>query len=396
MTAVTLSPIYNAYQGFDPNGVPLAGGQLFTYEAGSFSILQTTYSDFAGAIPNSNPIILDSSGRIDTEIWLDSSLQYNFVLEDSSGNTLADTDNVGGIGLPLGGATPVPLKINYQPGNYTLQQTDMNNTLILVNSNTTAMITVPSDATHNFPIGTNILVGWAGLGQVGVQPDGGACVIVSPGTLYIANQNNMAALIKTAANFWYFVGGTGPYMNTANYTLSPLNIVNGTDRTLTIIGAQPNAPVTLTDHLYPSGFEDGGSVIGTTDSSGNFTWTGVGFAWGSDTSAISLLSVGGIPVATFNEFNTATYILTPSNLPEGGIRTLTITGATPLKAVTSQDLLQPSGTLSPSTPGPLGTTDSSGNLTWTGTPFAWGSDTSNTMSLWVNGVLVKSFYEIKV
>ena len=52
-----------------PDGITsLAGGKVFTYEAGT-TTKATTYTDHTGLTPNTNPIILDSEGECD--IWLD-------------------------------------------------------------------------------------------------------------------------------------------------------------------------------------------------------------------------------------------------------------------------------------------------------------------------------------
>ena len=49
-------------QFIDAAGVPLAGGLLYTYAAGT-TTPQTTYTDSTGATANSNPIVLDSRGE---------------------------------------------------------------------------------------------------------------------------------------------------------------------------------------------------------------------------------------------------------------------------------------------------------------------------------------------
>jgi len=58
--AVNLSPVGNGQQFFDNNGVPLSGGLLYTYQAGSSTPL-ATYTDINGTIANPNPIVLNSS-----------------------------------------------------------------------------------------------------------------------------------------------------------------------------------------------------------------------------------------------------------------------------------------------------------------------------------------------
>lgn len=95
---VAISPLFNNPQYFDNDGSPLSGGKIFQYEAGSFSVQQTTYSDAAGATPNPNPIELDSSGRSPSELYLTNGVAYNLVLTMPDGTTiLTYSDNVVGV-----------------------------------------------------------------------------------------------------------------------------------------------------------------------------------------------------------------------------------------------------------------------------------------------------------
>jgi hypothetical protein len=95
---VAISPLFNNPQYFDNDGNPLSGGKIFQYEAGSFSVQQTTYSDAAGATPNPNPIELDSSGRSPSELYLTNGVAYNLVLTMPDGTTiLTYSDNVVGV-----------------------------------------------------------------------------------------------------------------------------------------------------------------------------------------------------------------------------------------------------------------------------------------------------------
>lgn len=94
--AVLFSPLYNGFQGFLNNGNPNAGGLLYTYAAGT-STPQATYTDSTGGTPNANPIVLDSSGRVTTQIWLTQGSAYKFVLQDSLGNPIKTDDQIQGI-----------------------------------------------------------------------------------------------------------------------------------------------------------------------------------------------------------------------------------------------------------------------------------------------------------
>jgi hypothetical protein len=94
--AVNLSPIGNGFQFFDNNGAPLNAGKIYTYQAGSSTPL-ATYTDNAGLVANTNPIILGTSGRPPNEIWLTDGLFYKFILKDSSDVTIQTYDNLYGI-----------------------------------------------------------------------------------------------------------------------------------------------------------------------------------------------------------------------------------------------------------------------------------------------------------
>jgi hypothetical protein len=71
------------YQFLDASGFPLALGLLHYYTAGT-TTPQDTYSDSAGTVLNTNPIVLDASGRLLVDIYLGSSTDYKEVLTTSS------------------------------------------------------------------------------------------------------------------------------------------------------------------------------------------------------------------------------------------------------------------------------------------------------------------------
>jgi len=75
----------------DDNGVPLNGGKLYTYAAGT-STPQATYSDSALTVPNANPIILNSAGR--AIIYIPTNTAYKFVLNTSLDVLVWSQDNI--------------------------------------------------------------------------------------------------------------------------------------------------------------------------------------------------------------------------------------------------------------------------------------------------------------
>ena len=106
--AVYLSPVGGvAAQFFTNTGAVLTGGKLYTYLAGT-TTPAATYTTNSGSTARTNPIILDSAGRVPDggEIWLTSS-QYKFVLKDSNDVLIATWDNVSGAG-----ASSIPVIFN--------------------------------------------------------------------------------------------------------------------------------------------------------------------------------------------------------------------------------------------------------------------------------------------
>jgi len=89
-------------QFFDNNGNPLSGGKIESYEAGTSTPLPT-YTSITGITAHTNPIVLDSSGRVPSggEIWVELQL-YKFVLKTSANLLIATYDNVGSSSMVSG------------------------------------------------------------------------------------------------------------------------------------------------------------------------------------------------------------------------------------------------------------------------------------------------------
>jgi len=85
--AVIYTPHYAQF--FGTGGLPLAGGKLYTYAAGT-STPKATYTTAAATVENANPIILDASGR--ATLFIDGS--YKYVLNDADDNHIETTDNI--------------------------------------------------------------------------------------------------------------------------------------------------------------------------------------------------------------------------------------------------------------------------------------------------------------
>lgn len=73
----------------DESGAPLVGGRLYTYDAGT-TTPRPTYADSAGAVPNTNPVVLDARGEA-TVFW---SGAYKVVLKDADDALVWAVDGV--------------------------------------------------------------------------------------------------------------------------------------------------------------------------------------------------------------------------------------------------------------------------------------------------------------
>jgi len=145
---VSISPVFNGIQFFDNNGNPLSGGMIWQYEAGSTSVEQITFADDLGYTANSNPIVLDSSGRMLTDIWLTDGSAYNLILTMSDGTTvLTGVDNVIGV---IASTTTAPSSSIWN---------------LIVDAPVyvgPTQFLLPGNLTHQFAVGNRVQVGYSG------------------------------------------------------------------------------------------------------------------------------------------------------------------------------------------------------------------------------------------
>jgi hypothetical protein len=78
-------------QFFGTDGLPLVGGKLYTYAAGTTTPL-ASYTDHTGNTANTNPVILDSNGEAD--VWLPDTTSYKYVLKTSADVLLYTVDYI--------------------------------------------------------------------------------------------------------------------------------------------------------------------------------------------------------------------------------------------------------------------------------------------------------------
>lgn len=292
MTTVTLSMFAGVgQQFFDNDGVPLAGGKLYSYQAGT-TTPAATYTTYLGTITHSNPIVLDAAGRIPAsgEIWLPLGIGYKFVVKTSADIVLATYDNV-----PTNAVAPIlndASSISYEPGylvsagSFVIGQTYQ---IAVVGTTDFTLIGATANTVGTLFIATGVGTGngtaylsttvQAKLRQtVSVFDFMTAAQIadVQAGTLLIdclaAFEAAMASFPTTFDNIYYSVGGTINVPPGKYYLSNTFKI----DRNIKLIGAgAPLGNDTGASQLHFASNHDGILVVDYRNSPNNKQGTGV-------------------------------------------------------------------------------------------------------------------------
>lgn len=167
-------------QFFDSNGDPLNGGKLYTYEGGTVSTNKATYQDDAGGSFHTNPIILDSAGRIPAEVW-GTTGSYKLKLTDALDSVIWTADGIVGI--------------NDQAGVISAP------TVEWLTSGTAATYTVLSGAKK-----LEVQAWGAGGGSGGVDGQVGGSAISGPGA---GGGYCFLSISTPAASYTYSIGAAG-------------------------------------------------------------------------------------------------------------------------------------------------------------------------------------------
>jgi hypothetical protein len=98
MASYFLSPISTIIQYFSDTGVILSGGKITTYIAGSTTPTDT-WTDSTGSTKNSNPIVLNSAGRLpNVQVWQAQNVSIKAIVTDANNNQIGPTfDYLAGI-----------------------------------------------------------------------------------------------------------------------------------------------------------------------------------------------------------------------------------------------------------------------------------------------------------
>ena len=249
-------------QFFTDDGEVLSGGKIYTYQAGT-AAPENTYTSMSGSTFNTNPIILDSGGRLPEDLWLAEGVTYRFVLTDANDVQIGEYDDIAGVNdissetvnwstivgkpttvagygitdalttaaaaatyapkaSPAFTGTPVipdnaSPNTNYAVGykeappvsktaNYQLLASDSGKSILM--NGTTLTLTIPANATVPFPVGTVIIV--VNLNATALS------IAITTDTLTLANstttgtrtlaQNGLATCVKIGSTSWLISG----------------------------------------------------------------------------------------------------------------------------------------------------------------------------------------------
>ena len=211
-------------------GVPLSGGKVYTYTAGT-TTPQATYTDYTAATPNSNPIILDSRGE--ANIWLGSAL-YKFKLTDANDVEIWTVDY---ISAPTSAISPV------LSGNVVIDSDTATPALKITQTGTGPVLRVQDSAD---PDATPFIIDTAGNVGIGTAtPDAGLTVAT------VASFGNGTAAAPSIAHqsdldtgLWF------PAVNTLAASTSGVERLRVTDSGL--VGVGTTTPVAQTE-VYGAG-----------------------------------------------------------------------------------------------------------------------------------------------
>ena len=131
------------HQFFDSSGNPLNGGLIRTYDAGTTNA-RTVYKDADAGVPWTQPIELDSTGRLTASVYVPTG-DWKFTLSTAGEVVLVTEDDIpGAVTIPSSTFAQIELPVITKTDDYTITTSDLGK---MVKSNTTGgdvQLTLPT------------------------------------------------------------------------------------------------------------------------------------------------------------------------------------------------------------------------------------------------------------
>jgi hypothetical protein len=183
-----------------------------------------------------------------------------------------------GTGQSLHWAAPAitSIPITQETGTtYTLALADAG-TQIEFNNSSPVTVTIPTNASAAFGVGTQIFVRQMGAGLVTVSPAGGV-TLLSPGGFNTGEQYNTVSLVKDATNQWIFAGtGSGSPQTVPNAPTSVVATPGSAQASLTWTAPTSNGGSAVTGYVVtPFIGTSAGAPISTGSTTTSYTYTGL-------------------------------------------------------------------------------------------------------------------------
>ena len=168
------------------------------------------------ALVNSAAATLDTLGEIATALGNDANFSTTLTTNLGLKAPLASPTFTGTVTLPAAGivftdgtqakeGTPSRTPIITKTDSYTLSALTERDSLIEMGKATAQTVTIPTNASVAYPVGTSIDILQTGAGQVTIAGAGGVKVNSTPG-LKLRTQWSSATLFKRAENTWVVFG----------------------------------------------------------------------------------------------------------------------------------------------------------------------------------------------
>lgn len=201
--AIVLLP---GYRITDANGLPVSGGKLYVFEAGT-SNPRDVYTDSALTIAHAHPIVADAGGLL-PDIW-SAEDDLKLRVTDASDVTIWEIDDysTGGTGSGSGGdVTRTPLS---KTANYTVQAADENSIIVMDASGIGGLQgDVTADAAT---LGAGFVIGVKNIGATGntLFQGTGAQTVDGASNRLLTTQFEFMDLVSRGAAGWFVLASQG-------------------------------------------------------------------------------------------------------------------------------------------------------------------------------------------